>query len=103
MIPAGSVNLGMDVKKFRETLQNSQPPEEVSIHLQALWYDGKGDWERAHDLIQDLPDGDSARIHGYLHRREGDQSNALYWYRRAGLPAFTGSLEQEWDAIVGSL
>ncbi|RYY58615.1 MAG: hypothetical protein EOO05_15830 [Chitinophagaceae bacterium] len=93
----------MEPEKFRETLQNSQPPQGQNIYLQALWYDAKGDWEKSHELIQDLPDSPSARIHAYLHRKEGDQGNALYWYRRAGVTAFRGSLDQEWELLVGEL
>ncbi|RYY57569.1 MAG: hypothetical protein EOO09_02225 [Chitinophagaceae bacterium] len=93
----------MEPAKFRETLQNRQPETGQNIYLQALWYDAKGDWERSHELIQDLPDPASARIHAYLHRQEGDQGNALYWYRRAGVPAFNGSLEAEWEKLVTEL
>jgi len=99
----GLVNLGMEPDKLKQSLQNSQPPQGLNIYLQALWYDGKGDWEKSHELIQDLPDSSSARIHAYLHRKEGDQGNALYWYRRAGEAAFRGSLEEEWEFLVGAL
>lgn len=93
----------MDLETFRKSLQNSQPPSGQNIYLQALWYDSKGDWEKSHELIQDLPDSSSARIHAYLHRKEGDQGNALYWYRRAGVNAFKGSLDEEWELLVSEL
>jgi len=71
--------------------------------LHALWHDAHGDWASAHALAQDVDTPDGARIHAYLHRKEGDTFNANYWYRRAGKPAFTGSLEDEWTAIAADL
>ncbi|REG91434.1 hypothetical protein [Algoriphagus antarcticus] len=69
--------------------------------LLALWYDGNGDWEKAHDQVDGLDGKDAARIHAYLHRKEDDQWNADYWYRRAGegRPDFT--LEEEWVDLLG--
>jgi hypothetical protein len=71
--------------------------------LHALWHDAQGDWASAHALAQDVDTADGARVHAYLHRKEGDTFNANYWYRRAGQPAFIGSLEDEWTAIVTAL
>ena len=93
----------MDIIEFRNSLQNRQPDDSLPVHLQSLWYDARGNWEQSHELIQDLGDATSARIHAYLHRKEGDQGNALYWYRRAGVAAFHGSLEEEWEYLVGEL
>jgi hypothetical protein len=76
---------------------------ELSIELQSLWYDAKGDWEKAHTLVQDLNSKEAAWVHAYLHRKEGDVSNAGYWYRRSGKPEFKGELEQEWEDIVTAL
>jgi hypothetical protein len=70
--------------------------------LVALWHDARGDWDAAHTVAQDVPDPDGAWVHAYLHRKEGDLGNAAYWYRRAGKPAATGSLEEEWRQIVGA-
>ena len=71
--------------------------------LHALWHDAHGDWASAHALAQDVDTPDGARVHAYLHRKEGDTFNANYWYRRPGQHAFTGSLEDEWTAIATSL
>jgi hypothetical protein len=75
-----------------------------NLALQALWWAGKGDWERAHQCAQQQ-EGDPACdwVHAYLHRVEGDLGNAGYWYRRAGKPAATGPLAAEWDAIAATL
>ena len=69
------------------------------IYKEALEYDRSGNWKKAHDLIQDLPTKEAAWIHAYLHRREGDDGNAGYWYRRAGKDFFVGSLEEEWEVL----
>jgi hypothetical protein len=68
--------------------------------LLALWHDGHGDWEKSHDQVDQLSGNDAALIHAYLHRKEGDQWNADYWYKRAGekRPSFT--LEEEWEELV---
>jgi hypothetical protein len=71
--------------------------------LQAMWRDAQGDWESAHRIAQDDESREAAWVHAYLHRREGDIGNAGYWYARAGRPAHRGSLESEWEEIVGAL
>ncbi|MEB2775165.1 hypothetical protein SYJ56_07590 [Algoriphagus sp. D3-2-R+10] len=68
--------------------------------LKALWYDGNGDWEKAHDQVDSLDGKPAARIHAYLHRKEGDQWNADYWYKRAGTPRPNSSLEEEWEDLL---
>jgi hypothetical protein len=71
--------------------------------LLALWWDGKGDWKRAHEIAQDVAGADGAWVHAYLHRREGDVGNAAYWYRVAGRGVATGDFRREWEGIVGEL
>ncbi len=92
----------MTLAEFRASLLESVPPA-VSVPLQALWYDAKGDWGKAHHLVQNDPSSESAWVHAYLHRKEGDIGNAHYWYRRAHKPPFTGTLEAEWEQIAQSL
>lgn len=69
------------------------------IYKQALKFDSEGDWNKAHDLVQDLPSKEAAWIHAYLHRKEGDDSNAGYWYRRAGKDFYSESLDKEWKVL----
>jgi len=85
--------------KFKESLLETQVPAGLSVLLQALWYDAKGDWKTAHDLIDQLPDKDAAHLHAYLHRKEGDNWNADYWYTRAGEKRPNLSLEEEWEML----
>ena len=71
--------------------------------LLALWWDAKGDWEKAHEIAQDVSDEDGAWVHAYLHRKEGDLGNAAYWYRQAGRAVARGDLRVEWEGIVGEM
>ena len=92
----------MTLEEFRATLPASEPPA-VSPALDALWWDAKGDWTRAHETAQDINDETGAWVHAYLHRKEGDDSNAAYWYSRAKKPVASDSLDDEWARIVESL
>jgi hypothetical protein len=93
----------MTFAEFKQTLEDSHPPGGVSKALTALWFDARGDWDRAHHIAQDLESTDGAWVHAYLHRKEGDVSNAGYWYRRAGQPECSDALEAEWTRIVTAL
>ncbi|QFU09719.1 hypothetical protein PARPLA_00718 [Rhodobacteraceae bacterium THAF1] len=62
-----------------------------------------GQWDRAHELAQADPSAEAAWVHAHLHRIEGDESNALYWYARAGRDPFTGSLKEERAALRSAL
>jgi hypothetical protein len=79
----------------------TQPP--LSGLLVALWQDAQGDWNKAHELAQDIETTDGAWVHAYLHRKEGDSSNTNYWYRQAGKKIPTQTLKQEWEEIVTEL
>lgn len=93
----------MDISEFEATLTGDEAPRDLSPSLRSLWTDGKGDPDRAHDLVQDETTTDAAWVHAYLHRKEGDLPNAGYWYRQCGRPEAAGSLEEEWRAIVTEL
>ena len=93
----------MDLAQFRATVAGGAPPEGMSLALQTLWWDAKGDWTKAHESAQQDEGPSGAWVHAYLHRKEGDSSNAAYWYRRAGKSLATNSLEDEWLEIAGSL
>jgi hypothetical protein len=92
----------MTLVEFRATLEHNSPPQ-VAPALVALWHDGKGDWDAAHRTAQDIEDASGAWVHAYLHRKEGDDSNAAYWYRRAGKSVARNALEAEWQEIVTAL
>jgi hypothetical protein len=92
----------MDIAAFRASVAADVPPT-VSPPLQALWWDAKGDWDKAHACAQAEDGATSAAVHAYLHRKEPDLANAGYWYNRAGRPVSTGTLDQEWDALAVEL
>ena len=93
----------MTLHEFRQSLEAAAPPSELTLALAGLWWDGKGDWKRAHESAQQDEGPNGAWVHAYLHRKEGDQDNAAYWYRRAGKTVFRESLETEWLAVVKAL
>ncbi|MES2372386.1 MAG: hypothetical protein V4557_07390 [Bacteroidota bacterium] len=93
----------MNMNAFTESLSKDSPPEKLTPALTALWYDAKGDWSAAHDLINDMSGKDEAWVHAYLHRKEGDIGNAGYWYRRAGKELCNLSLQEEWNKITEAL
>jgi hypothetical protein len=93
----------MNLVAFRASLAAPSPPPEISVALQALWFDGKGDWDKAHELAQADEGGAGDWVHAYLHRKEGDAFNAGYWYRRAGKPMAKGPLAEEWGEIAATL
>ncbi|HBB33773.1 MAG TPA: hypothetical protein DDZ80_05095 [Cyanobacteria bacterium UBA8803] len=83
--------------------QQARCPAELPRAVQALWYDKQGNWDKAHQIVQDASDADSAWVHAYLHRKEGDLSNARYWYRRSGQPEVQAKLAEEWEQIASRL
>jgi hypothetical protein len=88
---------------FKASLSGAAPAPDLDPPLAALWWAAKGQWDAAHKLVQDEADMDSAWVHAYLHRVEGDLGNAGYWYRRAARPVATGSVETEWQRIASEL
>ena len=93
----------MNADEFRTSLARSDPPAGLTPALRGLWHDGRGDWETAHRVVQDASDADSAWVHAYLHRKEGDLWNAGYWYSRAGRSQASGGRAEEWVSLVEAL
>jgi hypothetical protein len=93
----------MDLAAFRASLSNPAPAPSLSLALQALWRDARGDWDGAHRLAQEDEGAAGCWVHAYLHRKEGDSANAAYWYRRAGKPACSAALDAEWETIARAL
>ena len=68
-----------------EELKILDTPKELgSLHLQAIWHDLHGDWDTAHNIVQQMFDEFAMWIHAYLHRKEPDIWNSKYWYRSCG-------------------
>jgi hypothetical protein len=93
----------MTLPEFRDSVSQDVPPCELNLALLGLWWDAKGDWTKAHESAQEDEGAAGSWVHAYLHRKEGDASNAGYWYRRAGKSPARNSLDDEWLEIVESL
>ncbi len=94
----------MQYDDFMKSLEFEVSPEGLSDALHALWLDAQGDWDKAHKTVQNNYDSSSARVHAYLHRKEGDDWNARYWHNQAGsdFPSDM-TLQEEWQMLVRSL
>ena len=93
----------MTFEGFRASLQQDEPSGDLSLGLAGLWWDAKGEWAKAHESAQQDEGPAGAWVHAYLHRKEGDSSNAAYWYQRAGKPPSQKPLTEEWNNITKSL
>ena len=93
----------MNAADFKASLSGAAPAPHIVAPLAALWWAGKGQWDEAHRIVMREATADAAWVHAYLHRVEGDLGNAGYWYRQAGRPVATDSLEAEWERIVSAL
>ena len=93
----------METAEFRASITDPEPPLGLSLPIQALWWDAKGDWARAHALVDSLETPEGMAVHAYLHRKEGEEWNANYWYQRVGKRFRRPSLDEEWQALVEGL
>ena len=93
----------MTPDEFEASLGLDRPPDGLSTPVAALWWDARGDWARAHSLVDELETADGMAVHAYLHRKEGQEWNANYWYERAGREFHRPALEDEWRALVEGL
>ena len=94
------MKLPISFEEFLKTCQNERPPADWPKGLQALWYDAKGNWIASHDIAQDMLSILGSWIHAYLHRKEGDQFNADYWYRRANRKCPNLTSDEELKILV---
>lgn len=93
----------MTLAAYIASLDGASPAPDLGAPLAGLWWAAKGDWDQAHKIVQDESSREAAWVHAYLHRVEGDLGNAGYWYRQAGQPAATDSLQAEWERIAATL
>jgi hypothetical protein len=94
----------MNLEEFEASIAaNEAPPAGLSIPLKALWWDAKGDWARAHSLVDELESLDGMAVHAYLHRKEGSAPNADYWYQRSGRNFYRPMLDAERTALIEGL
>jgi hypothetical protein len=92
------------LEEFNSSISKDQAPAvSLSIALAALWWDAKGDWARAHSLVDELESVEGMAVHAYLHRKEGSGSNADYWYQRSGRRFYRPTLDAECTALIEGL
>ncbi len=87
----------------KHALSGSPLPADLPPALQALWLDIAGEWDEAHTASQQGDPVEGAWVHAYLHRKQGDISNASHWYHQASQPVCTDTVDAEWDSITTSL
>ena len=75
-------------------------PKDLSPALLALLHDKAGDWKAAHALVAAHEHAQTNRVHAYLHRKEGNMTNARHWYRRVDDAEHTGPLDDEWELLA---
>ncbi len=92
----------MSFAEFQTSVTRGKFPAGLSPALQALWHDAADDWSKAHACVQDDDSREGAWVHAYLHRKEGDQGNARYWYSRANRPPVDAAvpLAEEWAELA---
>lgn len=89
---------------FASIQPDGSPPSGLSRELEALWHTQAGNWEKAHDIAQEIPSATGSWIHGLLHAIEGDFGNSGYWYHRANQPPIRREqIPGEWERIVRQL
>jgi hypothetical protein len=93
----------MNAEEFKSSIENAEPPAGLSAPLMALWWDAIGDWTRSHAFVDELETPEGMAVHAYLHRKEGNTSNAEYWYERAGRRFYRATFDAEWQALVDGL
>ena len=93
----------MTPSDFKRSLAGKKPPDGLRPPLVALWWAGKDDWHKAHEIVANGEGSDCAWVHAHLHRAEGDLSNARYWYQQARRPPASGDLATERAAIAAAL
>ena len=90
----------MTFDEFAASINGEAPPADLPETLTSLWWDKKGNWDRAHSIAQDIPTQQGSAVHAYLHREEGVLWNADYWYSRAGRQRPDMSLVDEWRLLA---
>ena len=93
----------MTFDDFLQSVQDDHPPADLTDTLTSLWWDKKGDWDKAHFIAQNIATVQGSAVHAYLHREEGVMWNADYWYGRAGRRRPVIPLEDEWRELVDEM
>lgn len=82
------------------SIDSKNSPDNFQDNLTSLWWDRKGDWDKAHFIAQNIFTTQGSAIHAYLHCEEGAMWNADYGYRRAGRTRLEIPLSEQWRLLV---
>lgn len=93
----------MNFDEFKSSLHDKSPPRNLERELEAMWWDARGEWKKAHQTVHLMSNTSAAWVHAYLHRKEGDLTNAAFWYASAARKMPDIPLEEEWNDIVKKL
>ena len=94
------MNIPTTYLEFQDSLELQNPPPSWPATLQSLWFLVNDNWEASHTIAQDIEGSMGNLIHAHLHRVEGDEWNATYWYKQAGTSFPEISLEEELKQLV---
>lgn len=111
--PIQSLGAGPRSGQLAKILETQQPrtsaPDQLSANSMlalesALWL-AAGDLDRSHSISQNLATAAGSFWHGVMHRREGDFSNAKYWFHKCGKLDFFDKLAAavDHDPLAGQL
>ncbi|OJU11880.1 MAG: hypothetical protein BGN86_17180 [Caulobacterales bacterium 68-7] len=90
-------------RAFIDSLGAASPPSGTPRLAVAIWHGLRGEWQAAHDIAEADHTRDGSWVHAWLHRIEGDLSNAGYWYRLANKPKASDSTRDEGERIARAL
>jgi hypothetical protein len=61
----------MTFQEFKQTVELKELPKNVSQNLIALWYDANGDWDHAHEIVQETAGFEAIGfMHTYIEKKE---------------------------------
>ena len=89
----------MDFQEFKMICENKDQKFDDLI-LQSLYLIKQNEWEKSHNIAQDIYTNFGSIVHGLLHRIEGDDWNAKYWFSQGSYSGFHSTIDQEWDNIA---
>ncbi len=91
------------ISEFLGSLNSDVSPASPDSLLTAIWHGLRGEWDAAHEIAQENESTEGSWVHAWLHRTEGDLSNAGYWYGRAQRKVENGAIRIEGEAIAAFL